>query len=176
MDVKALRDTPPWEWPEGTGKMFLDILRDDRAAEGDRLPAAELAGEFTVINDELVDALLATLRSGDESAKLRGRAVISLGPVLEATKLLAATEEGRPVSHHHWHKGPAPGNLAIFVMPERAWSPLNTPGQDSRKMRAWTSSSGSSGSSWHAEFGSPPRRRKSVIATGSRSKTCWSRS
>lgn len=71
---------------------------------------------------------------------------------------------------------PAPGDLAIFVMPERPWSPLNTPGQDSRKMRAWTSSSGSNGSSWPAEFGSPPRRRKSVSATGSRSKTCWSRS
>ena len=22
MDVKVLRDIPPWDWPEGTGKMF----------------------------------------------------------------------------------------------------------------------------------------------------------
>src|SRR3990172_7799632 len=35
MDVKALKDTPPWEWPEGAGKMFLDILRDGQAAESD---------------------------------------------------------------------------------------------------------------------------------------------
>jgi hypothetical protein len=83
MDVKALRDIPPWEWPAGAGQMFLDILRDDRAAEGDRVVAAELAGDFTGIDDELVDALLSILRDGDESAKLRGKAAISLGPVLE---------------------------------------------------------------------------------------------
>ena len=83
MDLRTLRKIPPWDWPEGTGKMFLDILRDDQAAEGDRLLAAELAGDFTVINDELVDALLSILRSGDESETLRGKAVISLGPVLE---------------------------------------------------------------------------------------------
>src|SRR6266545_4779701 len=81
--LKVLRDTPPWEWPEGAGKMFLDILRDKQAAEGDRLLAAELAGDFTVINDELADALLAILRSGDESEKLRGEAAIGLGPALE---------------------------------------------------------------------------------------------
>ena len=83
MDVKALKDIPPWDWPEGTGKMFLDILRDGQAAESDRLLAVELAGDFTVIDDELVDALLAILRSGGESEKLRGKAAISLGPVLE---------------------------------------------------------------------------------------------
>ena len=55
--MKTLKDTPPWDWPEGTGKMFLDLLRDDQAPESDRLLAAELAGDFTVINDELVDAL-----------------------------------------------------------------------------------------------------------------------
>ena len=83
MDVKALSEIPAWEWPEGAGKEFLDILRDARAAEGDRLVAAELAGDSTVINDELVDALLAIVGSGDESEKLRAKAAISLGPVLE---------------------------------------------------------------------------------------------
>ena len=83
MNVKALKDIPPWDWPEGAGKMFLDILRDGQAAEFDRFLAAELAGDFTVINDELVDALLAILRSGGESEELRGKAAISLGPVLE---------------------------------------------------------------------------------------------
>ena len=83
MDLKTLRDTPPWDWPEGTGKMFLGILRDGQADESDRLLAAELAGDFTVINDELVDALLSILRSGVESEELRCQAVISLGPALE---------------------------------------------------------------------------------------------
>ncbi len=83
MDLKTLKDTPPWEWPEGAGKMFLGILRDGQADESDRLLAAELAGDFTVINDELVDALLSILRSGVESEELRCQAVISLGPALE---------------------------------------------------------------------------------------------
>jgi hypothetical protein len=80
MDLKTLKDTPPWEWPEGAGKVFLGILRDERADESDRLLAAELAGDFVVINDELADALMSILLSGDESGKLRGKAVISLLP------------------------------------------------------------------------------------------------
>ena len=63
--------------------MLLDILRDDCASEPDLLLAAELAGDFTVVNDELVDALLSLLRRGDRSEEVRGRAAISLGPVLE---------------------------------------------------------------------------------------------
>ncbi len=105
MDVKALRDTPPWEWPEGAGKMFLDILQDGQAAEGDRLLAAELACDLTVINDELVDALLAIVRSGDESEKLRGRAVISLGPVLEHADLHGFEDaDAVPIAEHAFHR------------------------------------------------------------------------
>jgi len=83
MDLKTLKDTPPWEWPEGAGQIFLETLRDDRADKSDRLLAAELAGDFTVINDELAHALLSILCNGDESEKLRGKAAISLGPALE---------------------------------------------------------------------------------------------
>jgi hypothetical protein len=83
MDLTTLKDTPPWEWPENAGEIFLEFLRDDRADKSDRLLAAELAGDFTVINDELADALLSILRNSDESEKLRGRAAISLGPALE---------------------------------------------------------------------------------------------
>ncbi len=83
MDLKILEETPPWEWPEDTNKFLLDILRNNQAEETDRLLAAELAGEFTVINDELVDTLLSILQNGNESEKLRAKAVISLGPVLE---------------------------------------------------------------------------------------------
>ena len=28
MDLKTLKDTPPWDWPEGAGKLFLGIPRD----------------------------------------------------------------------------------------------------------------------------------------------------
>jgi hypothetical protein len=51
--------------------------------ESDLLLAVELAGDLTVINDELVDALLSIMRSDGKSEKVRGRAAISLAPVLE---------------------------------------------------------------------------------------------
>jgi hypothetical protein len=83
MRLESLKDTPPWDWPEGTGAALLDILRDGQAAESDRILAAELAGDFTVIDDDLADALLAIVRSSGAPEKLRGRAALSLGPVLE---------------------------------------------------------------------------------------------
>jgi hypothetical protein len=83
MDLRTLKNTPPWDWPEGTGKRLLEILQDDRATESELLLAAELAGDFTVIDDALADALLTLLRRGDRSEKIRGQAAISLGPVLE---------------------------------------------------------------------------------------------
>jgi hypothetical protein len=83
MNLTILKATPPWEWPEGTAATLLGILRGDRGSASDLLLAAELAGDFTVINAELVDALLSILRSGDKPEAVRGRAAISLGPVLE---------------------------------------------------------------------------------------------
>jgi hypothetical protein len=83
MNLNTLKETPPWEWPEGAGKLFLNILRDDKAKESDRLLAAELAGDYTVINDELAHALLSVLGNRDEQEELRGQAAISLGPALE---------------------------------------------------------------------------------------------
>ena len=83
MNLRTLKDTPPWDWPEGTGKKLLEILRADRATEAELLLAAELAGDFTVIDDELADALVYLLKRADTSEKIRGQAAISLGPVLE---------------------------------------------------------------------------------------------
>ena len=83
MDLKTLQDTPPWEWPKNAGKMFLAILRDPHADAADRLLAAGLAGDFTVINDTLAAALLSILGSAAEPQELRARAAISLGPALE---------------------------------------------------------------------------------------------
>jgi len=61
MDLKLLKDTPPWNWPKGASKMFLEILNSNKADESDRLLAAELAGvilfDLTKSNDEdIVDA------------------------------------------------------------------------------------------------------------------------
>jgi hypothetical protein len=83
MNLTTLKETPPWEWPEGAAATLLDILRGDRGSGSDLLLAAELAGNVTVINAELVDALLSLLRSGDKPGAVRGSAAIALGPVLE---------------------------------------------------------------------------------------------
>jgi hypothetical protein len=85
MDIKKLQDTPSWEWPENADKIILGILRDKDFGELDRLIAAEMAGDMTVIDDDLADALLSLVKNSSEPEELRARAVISLGPVLEYT-------------------------------------------------------------------------------------------
>jgi hypothetical protein len=72
MDLKTLDDTPPWEWPEGVDKMLLEILRDERIDQSERLLAAELVGDFTVINADSVDVLLSIPRNSAASENLRG--------------------------------------------------------------------------------------------------------
>jgi hypothetical protein len=83
MDLKALQDTSPWDWPSDAGKKFQEILIDRQADKTDRLIAAELAGDLVVINDDLADALAAIISSPDEPGQLRAKAAIALGPVLE---------------------------------------------------------------------------------------------
>jgi hypothetical protein len=81
--LKRLDNTPPWDWPEDSGTALIEVLRDRRAGEDARILATELAGNSVVINDDMVVALLTVLRCADETEKVRSRAAISLGPVLE---------------------------------------------------------------------------------------------
>jgi hypothetical protein len=83
MDLKLLLDTPPWDWPPDAWRVLLKILIDRRAKASDRLIAAELAGDFAVINDDLAEALLAIVGNAGEPEELRARAAISFGPALE---------------------------------------------------------------------------------------------
>jgi hypothetical protein len=85
MDIKRLRDMPSWEWPENADKTILEVLRNKGAEEFDRITAAELAGEMTVIDDGLADALLSISKNNSEPEGLRVQSVISLGPALEYT-------------------------------------------------------------------------------------------
>ena len=89
MDVKTLQGIPPWEWPPDAKETIHKVLLDKRADESDRLLATELASNIVVMDDEIAGSLLAILRSSEEPERLRGRAAISLGPVLE----MADTEE-----------------------------------------------------------------------------------
>jgi hypothetical protein len=63
--------------------MLADVLKNPRADASDRLIAAELAGDSTIVGDELVDLLLSVLLDNQASAELRGTAAISLGTALE---------------------------------------------------------------------------------------------
>ncbi len=87
MNLKTLLDTPPWEWPPATAKNLHEILTGHRANESDLLMAAQLAGDSTVINDQLSDALLKIVASHDQSPRLRARAAISFGAALEQTDI-----------------------------------------------------------------------------------------
>jgi hypothetical protein len=83
MNLAILRETPPWDWPDDAGDRFLALLRNDQTPAADRLIAAELAGDFSVINDALAEALLAVACRADQAEDLRAQAAISLGPALE---------------------------------------------------------------------------------------------
>jgi hypothetical protein len=84
---------------------LLEILRDDRASEDELLLAAELAGDFTVIDDGLADALVSVLKRADKSEKIRGQAATSLGPVLEQadTEGFEAADD-RPIAEPTFHR------------------------------------------------------------------------
>lgn len=88
VDLAALKDIPPWDWPRDTGKMLLGLLRDDKTPDGDRLLAVDLAGDSTVIDDELAEALIAHVRDDRRTEEIRAAAALSLGPALEQADLL----------------------------------------------------------------------------------------
>src|ERR1035438_1283619 len=105
MDLKILQDTPPWDWPRGIGQKFLSILRDPKAKASDRLLAADLAGDFTVISDPLAHALLAIVGNAAEPEELRAAAAISLGPALEQADIDEFDDpESVPISEKTFHK------------------------------------------------------------------------
>lgn len=105
MDPRKLKKTPSWEWPEETGKALLEILIDNGADPSDRILAVELAGDFTVINDELVEALLSILLSNSEPEELRATAAISMGPALEHAYIEEFEDpDDVPISEGVFHK------------------------------------------------------------------------
>lgn len=105
MDVKQLYEIPPWEWPEEAAEVILEVLEDGQAEESDRLLAAELAGDLLVIEEKIVDALLAILYDGDESVQLRCMTGIALGPVLEHADIEAFDDpDDVPISEATFHR------------------------------------------------------------------------
>jgi hypothetical protein len=82
-DLERLKRIEPWDWPADTGPRLLAILTDPSASKSDRLVAAELGGDFTIVDDDLALALLAIVEDASASEELRCRAAISLGPALD---------------------------------------------------------------------------------------------
>ena len=105
LDLKLLLDTPPWDWPRDAGKRFHQILTDGKASESDRLIAAELAGDLTVINDALADVLLGIVGNAGHPEELRATAAISLGPVLEHADTSEFDDyDDVAISEHTFHR------------------------------------------------------------------------
>jgi len=46
MDLKALDNIPPWDWPANTAETLVSVLRDKQAAESDRVPGYRDGGRF----------------------------------------------------------------------------------------------------------------------------------
>lgn len=87
MDITELQALPPWEWPEDAAKHILAALRRTDADESLRIAAAEMAGEVSVIDDDLAEALLAIGQDPNAPEELRRQALYSLGPALEYADL-----------------------------------------------------------------------------------------
>lgn len=83
MDITTLAEIPPWEWPEEAADHLLSTLHNEEIEESRRFLAAELAGEVSIINDEVAEALLAVGQDPKAPEMLRLRALHSLGPGLE---------------------------------------------------------------------------------------------
>jgi hypothetical protein len=102
VNLNMLKNTPSWDWPEDAGTLIVDTLMDGGASKKDRLLAANLAGEYVVLNDKIAEALLNIVKSNAESAELRSRASISLGPGLEEADIegFDASEDPPALSEH----------------------------------------------------------------------------
>jgi hypothetical protein len=84
--LRTLMEIPTWEWPEGTAAMLLDTIsggQRDAVDDEDRILALQLAGDFTVLSDELTHALLRVARDNSEDEAIREMATISLAGVIE---------------------------------------------------------------------------------------------
>ena len=92
LTLAHLWELPPEEWPEGSEKIVVETLRDPAAAENDLCMAAELAGEFVIVDEGALSALLSIVASGERSEGVRARAAISLAPALEHASFEAPDE------------------------------------------------------------------------------------
>lgn len=87
MKMDQLAGIPSWDWPSDADSQILAVLEDRQAPVADRFLAAELAGEVSVMNEEVAKGLLGILRSEEEPVVLRGRSAIAFGAALEEAEM-----------------------------------------------------------------------------------------
>lgn len=83
MNPNVLWDTTPWERPPDAGERIREVLADPHMEVSERVLAAELSGNIVAMSDEVGAALMAVLQEAGELVKLRARAAIAFGLVLE---------------------------------------------------------------------------------------------
>jgi hypothetical protein len=105
MDLKILKNTPSWDWPDDASDTILSVMGAKDAKPTDRLFAVESAGDSVVVDERLVAKLLEILQDRDEAEDLRGRAAISLGPVLELADMEGFEDpEANPITEETFHR------------------------------------------------------------------------
>jgi hypothetical protein len=104
MDLETLMHTEPWDWPEDAGESLLGILKDEQTGEEDLCVAALLAGEYTVVDDDITLVLLEMVgRSGAPEA-VRAAAATGLGPALEDADSVGPDMEEAVISGEVFHR------------------------------------------------------------------------
>ncbi|MCA9625922.1 MAG: HEAT repeat domain-containing protein [Myxococcales bacterium] len=78
---------PAFDLPEGVKEEALRVLAHEGSPDVERRIAAELLGDMSLVDDEVVELLLTILDRGDFSDELRCQAALALGPVLEAVDI-----------------------------------------------------------------------------------------
>ena len=124
MDLRALKDSPPRDWPADIRKNLLDILRDDHASETDLLLAAELAGDSSITNDALKDALRSILQNSSKSERVRSRAAISLRPVVESATRTENRQGSQPSPSDSGWATASSSNSDAPPFARLTWGPL----------------------------------------------------
>jgi TolB-like protein/tetratricopeptide (TPR) repeat protein len=103
---------------------LLDILRDDHASEADLLLAAELAGNSSITNDALKDALRAILQNSSKSERVRSTAAISLRPVDESAKRTENRQGSQPSPSDSGWATASSSNSDAPPFARLTWGPL----------------------------------------------------
>jgi uncharacterized protein (UPF0147 family) len=105
MNVKDLAESDSIDWPDDAKELIQKTLGNDRAPLDERLVAAELASDISVIDDGVVLQLLALVKRSDVPEELRAKAATALGPILEQGDVMGFDDpDDTPVSEQTFER------------------------------------------------------------------------